>query len=135
MSKFHSTPAGSLNRRQFLYYSALAAAGASAWTGCAAPRPRKLSSTDKLRIACVGGGGKGQSDIECCSSEEIVAICDADQNRAAGSLKKFPTAKFYFDWREMLEKEQKNIDAVMVSTPDHVHAIVTSAAIKLGKHV
>ncbi len=124
---------GSLTRRQFLYYSALAA-GATA-LGATKATPRKLGSGDKLRIAAVGGGGKGASDIECCATEEIVAIADADESQAAGSLKRCPNAKFYFDWREMLEKEEKNIDAVMVSTPDHLHAIVASAAIKMGKHV
>src|SRR5215831_582484 len=123
----------SITRRQFLYYSALAAS-ASALPGLRAAAPR-LAAGQKLRIAAVGGGGKGESDIECCSSEQIVAIADADQNRAGASLKRCPSAKFYFDWREMLEKEEKNIDAVMVSTPDHLHAIIASTALKLNKHV
>src|SRR5437660_10543895 len=125
----------SMTRRQFLYSSALAAAGASALSLYGAATPRKLAAGDKLRIAAVGGGGKGESDIECCSTEEIVAIADADQSKAAGSMGRCPNAKFYFDWREMLEKEEKNIDAVMVSTPDHLHAVIASAAIKMGKHV
>jgi predicted dehydrogenase len=136
MSKNVSKPSSALSRRQFIYYTAMAAAGAGALTArAAAPKTRRLASTDKLRIAAVGAGGKGQSDIHCCSSEEIVAICDADQNMAATSLKNNPKAKFYFDWREMLEKEGKNIDAVTVSTPDHLHALVASHAIKMGKHV
>ena len=125
----------SMTRRQFLYSSALAAAGASALSLYGASTPRKLGAGDKLRIAAVGGGGKGESDIECCSTEEIVAIADADQSKAAGSMGRCPNAKFYFDWREMLEKEEKIIDAVMVSTPDHLHAVIASAAIKMGKHV
>ncbi len=133
MSK-HMSASKSLTRRQFLYYSAMATS-ATALTACAQLPPRKVASTDKLRIAAVGAGGKGSSDIHCCSSEEIVAICDADKNMAGGSLKAHPNAKFYFDWREMLDKEHKNIDAVTVSTPDHLHASVASAAIKLGKHV
>ena len=122
----------SLSRRQFIYYSALAASATAvpAWA-----KPRKLGSTDKLRIAAVGAGGKGHSDIQCCRGEEIVALADADQHRASDSIRNHPNAKFYFDWREMLEKEEKNIDAVMVSTPDHLHAVVASAAIKLDKHV
>jgi hypothetical protein len=135
MSKNLPKLSSALSRRQFIYYTALAAAGAGALSGCATPRPRRLASTDKLRIAAVGAGGKGGSDIRCCSSEEIVALCDADQKMAAGSQEKHPKAKFYYDWREMLEKEAKNIDAVMVSTPDHLHALVASHAIKLGKHV
>src|SRR3974377_241187 len=89
-----------LTRRRFLYYSAWAAAGAATLHAYGKPRPRQLSSGDKLRIACVGGGGKGESDIRHCGTEEIVAICDADQNMASKSLKRFPNAKFYFDWRE-----------------------------------
>jgi hypothetical protein len=124
-----------MTRRQFLYYSALATAGASALGSLAAPAPRKLAGSDKLRLACVGGGGKGASDIKCCGTEEIVAICDLDRNLAADSLKAFPKAKFYVDWREMLEKEENNIDAVTVSTPDHLHGLVTAASMRLGKHV
>jgi hypothetical protein len=124
-----------MTRRKFLYYSALAAAGASALRTGARPTPRKLSSADKLRIACVGAGGKGESDMAHCASEEIVAMCDADEKQAVTSRGRFPNAKFYFDWREMLEKEANNIDAVTVSTPDHLHAVVASAAMKLGKHV
>jgi hypothetical protein len=135
MSKNVSVRGSSMNRRQFLYYSALAAAGASALRSHARPSPRKIGAGDKLRIACVGAGGKGESDIAHCSSEEIVALCDADEHQAVSSRKAHPNAKFYFDWREMLEKEEKNIDAVTVSTPDHLHAIVASAAMKLGKHV
>jgi hypothetical protein len=70
-----------------------------------------------------------------CGKEEIVALCDADENMAAEARKRFPNAKFYFDWRDMLEKEQNNIDAITVSTPDHLHAVVASTAIKMGKHV
>ncbi len=125
----------SLSRRKFLVYSALATAGAATLSAQAKPRPRIPSAGEKLRLGCVGAGGKGQSDIQYCGKEEIVAICDADENQAANTRKAFPNAKFYFDWREMLDKEAKNIDAVTVSTPDHCHAIVASAAIKLGKHV
>src|SRR5439155_21515302 len=124
MSKRISS-SNSLTRRQFIYYSALAA-GATAVTGCVGPRPRRVATGEKLRIAAVGAGGKGSSDIEHCSTEEIVALCDADENMAAGSRKNHPNAKFYFDWREMLDKEHKNIDAVTVSTPDHLHAVVAA---------
>jgi hypothetical protein len=127
----------SLSRRQFIYYSALAAsAAATSAYALGKPKPRQLSSTDKLRIAAVGCGGKGGSDISCCSGEEFVAFCDADETKLSRETRdKFPNAKFYFDWREMLDKEGENIDAVTVSTPDHMHAFVASAAIKMGKHV
>src|SRR5947208_14150534 len=128
------SPQTGITRRRFLYYSALAAS-ATALTGCTTSKPRKLTASDKLRIASIGGGGKGGSDIASCASEEIIAIADVDKHSAAKSLQRCPNAKFYFDWREMLEKEGKNIDAVTVSTPDHLHALVASHAIKMGKHV
>ncbi|HWI57862.1 MAG TPA: Gfo/Idh/MocA family oxidoreductase [Bacillota bacterium] len=124
-----------MTRRKFLYFSALAAASAATLSSYAKPKPRMLGSGDKLRIACVGAGGKGRSDIMHCGSEEIVAICDADEKMATEARKAFPNAKFYFDWREMLEKEEKNVDAITVSTPDHLHALVASMGIKMGKHV
>lgn len=123
-----------VTRRQFLYSAALAAS-ATAFSGYAASSPRRLGSGEKLRVGCVGVGGKGSSDVRCCGSEEIVALCDADEKQGAASRKAFPNAKFYVDWREMLEKEEKNLDAITVSTPDHLHALVASAAMKLGKHV
>jgi hypothetical protein len=136
MSKNDSFPQNSsLTRRRFLYYSALAAAGATAFPAIGKPRPHMPGSGEKLRIGCVGAGGKGSSDIHHCSGEEIVAICDADEKQADGARKAHPNAKYYQDWRDMLEKEEKNIDAVTVSIPDHSHAIVASAAIKMGKHV
>ena len=134
MSKHILTPRSGVTRRQFLYYSAMAA-GAAALPGRAAQAPPKVGGGDKLRIASVGCGGKGSSDIQHCSGEHIVALCDADESMAAGARKNHPDAKFYSDWREMLDKEAKNIDAVTVSTPDHLHAIIASAAIKLGKNV
>jgi len=134
MSKHDVLPKSSLTRRQFIYYSALAA-GTTALTGYAKPTPNKVAPGDKLRLACVGAGGKGQSDIYCCSTEQIVALCDVDERQAAESRQHCPAAQFYSDWREMLDKEEKNIDAVVVSVPDHMHAIVASHAIALGKHV
>lgn len=127
----------SLSRRQFIYYSALAASAAATTSSAAfgRPKPRKLGSGDKLRVASVGCGGKGRSDVGHCATEEVVALCDADENQGADARKAFPNAKFYSDWRQLLDKEAKNIDAVIVSTPDHMHALVASAAIKLGKHV
>jgi hypothetical protein len=135
MKKQATSPTAPMTRRRFIYYSALAAGAATLPLGCATAAPRKLAASDKLRIAAVGGGGKGESDVACCGAEEIVAIADVDPNRAANALKKFPNAKFYSDWREMFDKEGKNIDAVTVSTPDHLHALVASAAIKMDKHV
>src|ERR1041385_8836244 len=126
-----SRPSGNFTRRQFIRTTALAA-GAAAF---AAPAfARKLNGGDKLNIAAVGCGGKGASDIAHCSGENIVALCDVDADTLAQRKKEHPDAKTYSDWRVMLEKE-KALDAVLVSTPDHMHAMVAATALKLGKHV
>jgi predicted dehydrogenase len=92
------------------------------------------SPNEKLNIAGIGIGGQGGSDINQMKSENIVALCDVDWAHAAGMFKQFPQAKRHKDFRKMLE-EQKDIDAVVVGTPDHLHAFASMAAIKLGKHV
>ena len=94
--------------------------------------------SDKLFVAGIGAGGKGESDINnffLSGNAEIVALCDVDDRQAVTSRQRFPKAKYYKDYRQMLEKEKKNIDAVSVSTPDHQHAIAAMAAMQLGKHV
>ncbi len=93
------------------------------------------SANNKLNIAGIGVGGRGASDIEGVSSENIVALCDADLDRAKGTLKKHENAKVYRDFREMLDKEHKNIDAVVIGAPDHIHAPASIMAMKMGKHV
>jgi len=90
--------------------------------------------SEKLNIAGIGVGGQGAWDLQRLESQNIVALCDVDQNRAAGTFKRYPKARQYRDFRKMLDK-QKNIDAVVVATPDHVHAVATITAIKMGKHV
>jgi hypothetical protein len=119
-------------RRQFIYTTAMA--GAAAFTSYGAAKPRKLSASDKLNIAVVGVTGKGSSDAAHCSGENIVALCDVDENASAGERKKYPDAKYYQDWRKMLDKE-KDIDAVIVATPDHTHAIIAARAMQMGKHI
>ena len=97
--------------------------------------PRQVPPSEKLNIAAIGSGGMGRSNINACSGENIVALCDVDDNRAAGTFKKFPKAKKYRDFRKMLEKEDRNIDAVIVATPDHTHAVAAMAAMRRRKHV
>lgn len=94
----------------------------------------ETSPNNKLNIAGVGIGGQGGNDINDVSSENIVALCDVDWGYAAHTFDKYPKARRYKDFREMLDKE-KSLDAVVVGTPDHTHAIVSMAAIKRGKHV
>ena len=125
-------PQGGFTRRQFLYTSALV--GAAALTGCATAAPRRISANEKLNIGVVGAGGKGASDTEHCASENIIALCDVDMSTLAKQKEKYPNARIYQSWREMLKKEP-TLDAVIVSTPDHVHAVVAAAAIRMGKHV
>lgn len=93
--------------------------------------------SDQLNLAAIGAGGKGTSDIRNASvngREKVVALCDVDFGRAKESIKAFPKAKRYNDYREMLDKE-KGIDAVTISTPDHVHGPAASYAMQRGKHV
>jgi predicted dehydrogenase len=92
------------------------------------------SPNNKLNIAGIGIGGQGASDLENLDSENIVALCDVDWDYAAETFKTYPKAKRYKDFREMLDK-QKNIDAVVIGTPDHLHAIVSVTAMRAGKHV
>ncbi len=92
--------------------------------------------SQKLNIAGIGVGGMGSGDVASCAQagENIVALCDPDSNHLAANAKKYPGAKLYTDFRKMLET-QKDIDAVTIATPDHVHAVATAMAMKLGKHV
>ncbi len=97
-----------------------------------------MAPSDKLNIAGIGAGGKGESDLaEFAKSPKanIVCFADVDERQIKGSVKRFPKAKIYKDFREMLDKEKNNIDAVSVSTPDNTHAVATLAAMQLGKHV
>ena len=76
----------------------------------------------------------GASNLRKCKEENIVALCDVDHDYAAPTFKAYPKAKIYADYREMFDK-QKDIDAVIIATPDHTHAVVTMRAMELGKHV
>jgi len=96
--------------------------------------PGEPAANEKLNIAGVGVGGMGSGDIRRVPGENIVAVCDVDANHAGNAGRAFPKAKVYADFRKMLES-QKEIDAVMVATPDHNHAVVTMMAMKMGKHV
>lgn len=97
-----------------------------------------VAPSDKLNIAGIGAGGKGESDLAEFSKSpnaNIVFLCDVDDRQSVNSRKRFPKAGYYKDYREMLDKEAKNIDAVSVSIPDHGHAVAALSAMKLGKHV
>ena len=130
-----------LTRRDFITFSAMAAAmlGFSACASLAKqPRkPRPIAPGAKIRVAQIGCGGKGFSDIMGVKDEEVVALCDVDWTRP--NVKKlfetFPKAKRYTDFRKMLVEMDNEIDAVGVATPDHMHFLPAYMAIMLGKHV
>ncbi len=127
-------PNGRISRRNFM--------GAAATTAAFTVVPRHVlggiggtAPSDKLNVASIGAGGRASGDINAVSSENIVALCDVDWGRASGQFKRHPEAKRYKDFRRMLDKEDNNIDAVIVATPDHVHAPASVMAMKMGKHV
>jgi predicted dehydrogenase len=122
-----------LNRRNFLKVTATVAAGFQVvprhvlGQGLTPPSAR-------LNLAGVGIGGQGGGVLNDMKRENIVALCDVDWSKAAGTFRAFPNAARFKDYRVMLEK-RKDIDAVMIATPDHMHAPITLAALRAGKHV
>ncbi|MES2830204.1 MAG: Gfo/Idh/MocA family oxidoreductase [Bacteroidota bacterium] len=126
------------SRRSFLKTTAIAASAFMIVPRHVLGGKGFLAPSDRLIVAGVGAGGKGESDIAMFAKSgkaDIGFLCDVDDRRAVNSRKNFPKAKYYKDWREMYDKEHKNFDAVSVSTPDHNHAIISYHAMQLGKHV
>src|SRR5271157_3636545 len=93
-----------------------------------------VAPSEKMNIAGVGLGDMGPANLKNLESENIVALCDVDPNHAARTIQRYSSAKFYTDYREMLDR-QKDIDGLVIATPDHTHAVITMAAIRAGKHV
>jgi len=126
-----------LTRRYFFFGTMLAGAVPAVGFG-SEPSLKHLgykSPNEKLNIASIGAGGKATSDIRACAAtENIVALCDVDDNRAEAIYKQFDKAPKFRDYRVMLEK-QKDIDAVIVTIPDHMHGAAALTAMELGKHV
>src|SRR5262245_5011401 len=121
------------SRRQFI--KTTAAIGIGYWVaGGIAPRQSRAAN-EEIRFACVGVNGKGASDsADAGRSGKVVAICDIDESSLDKAGERFEDAKKYFDFRKMLDEMHKSIDAVTVSTPDHMHAPVAAMAMSLGKH-
>lgn len=121
------------NRRQFLQTTA--ATGVGFWVAGGLQAAESKSPNERIRIACVGVGGKGSSDSSDAGNHgDIVAICDIDDKTLDGASKKFTNAKKYNDFRKMFDEMAGSIDAVTVSTPDHNHAAIAAMAMRLGKH-
>jgi len=124
-----------LSRREFMG-AAGAAAGLLIVPRYVLAASGETPPSDKLNIASIGVCGMGGGDVHDVSKgNNMVAMCDVDQNRAAGSFKNFPDARKFKDFRKMFDEMEKKIDAVTVSTPDHFHAVAAIAAIKRKKHV
>ncbi len=127
------------SRRHFFYGALLAGAVPVGGFGSAVSLKGAgyKSPNEKLNVASVGAGGKAASDIQGVAAlgQNIVALTDVDDKRAAATYARFPNAKTYKDFRKMLDAEEKNIDAVIVTIPDFMHATVALAAMERGKHV
>ncbi|MBI1901245.1 MAG: Gfo/Idh/MocA family oxidoreductase [Planctomycetia bacterium] len=119
-------------RRKFLSSTGGAVAGAMLaarlWDS-----PRILGANERLNVGCIGVGGRGEADMLAVAGENVVALCDVDTSRLDRAAGRFPSAKKYVDYRELLE--QKKVDAVTIGTPDHHHAPPTVRAIRRGLHV
>src|SRR5579872_3346672 len=126
-----------LSRRHFFFGSLLA--GAVPAGGFGSTTSLKAlgykSPNEKLNIASIGAGGKAESDIVGCETENIVALCDVDAKKAAKMFQKYSSLPKYTDFRKMLDKEEKNIDAVIVAIPDFMHATAANWCMERGKHV
>ena len=127
--------ASRLNRRRFLQAGTAAGLG-YLFTGPAFSVARAFGANDRLRVAGIGVGGKGSSDIDHAGDlMDVVALCDIDERFLAPKAKKWPKAKVVYDYRKLFDgAAAKEFDAVTVSTPDHNHALATALAIRQGKH-
>ncbi|MDN3203705.1 Gfo/Idh/MocA family protein [Algoriphagus sediminis] len=126
------------SRRKFLKTAAASAASFYIVPRSVLGGPGFIAPSDKLRVAGIGVGGMGGNDVRGVfqsGKAEFIALCDVDDSRASQVVNKMKKAKYYKDFRKMLEAEENNIDAVTVSTPDHMHAVQAMMAMKMGKHV
>jgi hypothetical protein len=125
-----------ITRRSFIERTGAVAAGLTILPGTVISGFGHRAPSDKLNIAVVGIGGMGNSNLKAVKgTENIVALCDVDWNYAKKVFADNPGAKAYWDWRKMYDEMGKSIDAVIVATADHTHAIIASHAMILGKHV
>ena len=118
------------SRRSFIKYTSALSSGL-----LIIPSLYGYSANNRLNVAVIGVGGRGQANWSRVPQENIVAMCDVDDNRAKDGYKLHPKVRKFKDFRVMFDKMHKEIDAVIISTPDHTHFAATMAAMELGKHV
>jgi predicted dehydrogenase len=123
------------DRRKFLKQSGIMMAAATIVPSHVVSGLGYVTPSDKLNIAGIGVGGMGRSNLRNMNSENIVALCDVDWKYAQRCFKDYPKAKKYKDYRKMLEEMGDDIDAVMISTPDHTHYVCAADSMRMGKHV
>jgi predicted dehydrogenase len=131
------TGAAKTSRRSLLGAAAAATLGVTILPRHVLGGQGRTPPSERINLAGIGAGGMGGGDIATFARLgcNIVALCDVDDARAAGTYRAHPNARRYKDFREMIDKEARNIDAVTIGTPDHVHAVAAMAAIRAGKHV
>ncbi|MFN4258311.1 MAG: Gfo/Idh/MocA family protein [Gemmataceae bacterium] len=122
-----------VTRREFIRTSTLV--GTGFWLGSVSQGRAAQSPNEKLNLAVIGPGGRGKANLNSVAKENIVAICDVDDQRAGDAYERFPRAKKYYDFRRLFDEMEKQIDAVVISTPDHTHFHPAMWAMQRSKHV
>ncbi|MGQ9591159.1 MAG: Gfo/Idh/MocA family protein [Planctomycetota bacterium] len=125
----------SMSRRRFLKRAAAGIALFEIAPSGLFGGPNGRAPNDKLGVACIGVGNRGEASVMACKDENIVGLADVDDRLAKTAYERFPSAKKYRDFRKMLDELDRSIDAVTVGTPDHTHAVAAIEAIRRGKHV
>jgi predicted dehydrogenase len=125
--------------RRYFFYGSLLAGGVPAAGFGSVPNLKMMgykSPNEKLNFAAIGSGGQGASNLAAAApTENVAALCDVDDRRAAPVFERYPKATRYRDFRQMLEKDEKNIDAVIIATPDHMHGMAAMWCMERRKHV
>jgi predicted dehydrogenase len=126
----------SITRRSFIGTTGAVAAGLTIMPSHVISGLGYKAPSDKLNIAGIGVGGMGNANLKNLKTENIIALCDVDWGycKQNGVFEEYPGAKWYWDWRKMFDEMGKSIDAIVVATADHSHAVVAANAITMGKH-
>src|SRR6185369_14467370 len=126
-----------MTRRQFLRHTSLGIAAFQILPLITSRSAEKISANEKVNVAGIGVGSQGGGDVDAVAGEghNLVALCDVDDKYAEKTFGRYPKAKQFKDYRVMLDQMGKEIDAVVIGTPDHTHAIIAMEAMRRGKHV